>query len=169
MVPICTLFHSLLHRCITASYKCKLAGINLNPCGNPLILWEYLFILSCCSRPPKVWKRMLIIVGNYRMVTYRCECCCCPGAQSEEYWYCYLQATGHTLVCFGLTLQCHSPGLLGLLSACCRNLLCELELGAGHVVLLWTVEMWGDGKGLDNRQAENRCPQTISSSVMVCY
>lgn len=144
MVPICTLFHSLLHRCITASYKCKLAGINLNPCGNPLILWEYLFILSCCSRPPKVWKRMLIILGNYRMVSYRCECYCCPGAQSEEYWYCYLQATGRTLVCFDATVLAYWACCQLVAGTCCVN----WSLGLGMCCYCEQLKCGVTGKAL---------------------
>lgn len=68
---------------------------------NPLGMPFHTFLLLKTSQFFK--EDVDFILGNYRMVTYRCEGHCCPGAQSEEYCHCYLQATSCTRVCFGPT------------------------------------------------------------------
>lgn len=78
---------------------------------------------------------------------------------------------GHRLVCFGLTLQCPSPGFLGCLSACYGGTCCgNWSLGPGMCCYheQFKHEVMGNALTIE-RQAENRAPQTISSSLMVCY
>lgn len=77
---------------------------------------------------------------------------------------------GHQLVCFGLTLRCRSPAYRAccqlVMGTCCAN----WSLGAGVCCYCEQFKHEVTGKALTiERQAENRGPQTISSSLMVCY